>query len=814
MNINYFLKKSYLFLLLLVVQPLMSEESTGATRALVQPGHTLVYKLKGDSFFNVTEDLKLTAKHLGENVDLKNMTQDNDVLKLGYKFVFVHPQYMGLSSEKKSVEHFIKNALFKKMFAPGVYVPSEMGLELKAKVSKTGWVYTIKMLTGKKDVFIAGQNREYHKIKSFSLVVDVTFNQKELRADKATLKYRWSVDPALNKKKTYSHNIIMTFDKIVGQQQISTVKPAPKKMGHVLKLGSSDAPRVVVPANSEIVYKVEGDSLFFKGNNKLILTEQYFGESSKPTAFLKTRDERFFQTFEFAFLHPKQFGINSPEITIPYTLNQMIDTRGGSYFPRALMLNLKGQSKPSGWSYDISINNDNAANQYDYVDGKIRRNIEKFNLIVDVSYDTDLKRVTKAVLNYKWSFKPSQDSYKNQKITITFQNQLSVKPLPKDRVAKAIELGRRYLMNQMNSSRVRQFLDGKEGSGKELGVGELALAFFAILRAGTKPNDPELEEHLLKFVDYAKHHGFMNPSDRSAKLGYSGGCVLMMCEAAINDFNRKSEGVSGSSSSKAGAKRINSALKSKLMSLARICASKLSAGSGHVWTYTGDRGTMHPAHYSPAQYAVLGLRSAKILGITVPNNVWTDIHKNSYDDFKLDKTKAHMDLKMSFSGGVINNSYKYKPPGEGKWGYSYTNRVGDVKSWGHAKGGEPSFNVTCAALGNLAMAYAFNANGKHKEMKAMMSGGLLYLQNTIDTLYSRLSYYEYYSFERVAVFYGITHIDGKDWHKIMSDKIVNSQNMFTGQFAGVSYRPLMATAYAVLFLKKGTKKLYVTSTIE
>ena len=78
----------------------------------------------------------------------------------------------------------------------------------------------------------------------------------------------------------------------------------------------------------------------------------------------------------------------------------------------------------------------------------------------------------------------------------------------------------------------------------------------------------------------------------------------------------------------------------------------------------------------------------------------------------------------------------------------------------------------------------------------------------------RLSYYDYYSFERVGVFYGIKTINGVDWHKEMSEHIIKQQNL-CGEFEVSKAEQHHARdylycpqAFALLFLKKATKKLY------
>ena len=93
-----------------------------------------------------------------------------------------------------------------------------------------------------------------------------------------------------------------------------------------------------------------------------------------------------------------------------------------------------------------------------------------------------------------------------------------------------------------------------------------------------------------------------------------------------------------------------------------------------------------------------------------------------------------------------------------------------------------------------------------------MANGLLWLQQKLDDHYGKVEYYEYYSWERVAVMYGIETVNGLDWHQIMSRQIMSAQ-MATGEFStgpgtGRAHSSkLLSCAYALLFLKRGTKPL-------
>jgi len=408
------------------------------------------------------------------------------------------------------------------------------------------------------------------------------------------------------------------------------------------------------------------------------------------------------------------------------------------------------------------------------------------------------------------------------------------------RHAKAIDLGKKHLWDKIKQeSSWQPSVSGKIKNSPQRLVGSLGLAFFALLRADEDPNDPQMERYLLKYCEHARNAGYTKTNKKVDKCGYAAGCALMMIEAALNSNDTdgtivKKGGREQVSKNFRGSKR----LQTELLELADVCVFLLNAQGGpakygqkdentqrgHLWAYNGTRGFTGTGsaspHYSPAQYAVLGLRCAKLIGVDVADNVWEDIHKGVIEDFQVLGNTAlkvpkdiisaanNSTLEMEFEDGIVRKGYRMTQRGVGLWGYRR-----EETSHGYA-----NFNMVCAALGNLAMAYNFAPDKARPEMKDQIGMGLHYCQLVLENLYENLSYYDYYSWERVAVFYGVKTVKGKNWHHDMSEKICDAQNMSTGEF-NISFTldtdhsskaPLMATAYAVLFLKKATKKLGYT----
>jgi len=478
-------------------------------------------------------------------------------------------------------------------------------------------------------------------------------------------------------------------------------------------------------------------------------------------------------------------------------------------------------------------------------------------LLVQVPYIAEGSNVTRMSAN-----KYVADNFNQSSMMMDASN---------SRHAKAIDLGKKYLWDEIKKqfNGAEKKAGAKKAGAKKSGkrnpqvfrksyssswvIGSVSLAFFALLRADEDPTDPEMEKYLLKLCELAKKAGYTKTGEKVDRCGYVAGCLLMMIEAALNNND-----TDGSLVKKTQDKTVRQVfrgskkLQSELLSLAEICVRMLNAEGdrygkakskmrGHMWGYDGSRGFKGErssghhsfAHRSTAQYAVLGLRCAKLIGVNVANNVWEDIHKGAIEDFKtieeackkfksagggvtyqmkalesiLKASKKSL-LDMEFDEGIIKKGYKIKKNGVGLWPY-----YGDVSGYGYV-----SFNMVCAALGNLAMAYSFMPDKANSRMRDKIAMGLNFCQLTLDDLYDNLSYYDYYSWERVAVFYGVKTVKGKNWHHDMSEKICDAQNMSTGEFVS-NFRiakdysiehPLLPTAYAVLFLKKATKKLRYT----
>jgi len=653
-----------------------------------------------------------------------------------------------------------------------------------------------------------------------------------------------------------------------------------------VKAEDEDALRMIIYNNERHNYKIKNDS-FFNIPEKLVATDRLFGTGVSPESLLKGNNFTYCPGARYGFIHPSYVGFangqeKEVQINHPFSLGKL--KAKGSLDSSSLTLVGKAKWTSSSWKYELETPKNSTDQIYlrVEVEGQVfLAKIIKCELDISTSFDTKNERIRSTKVRHKWSLeKPAEATNNDKKKQKSLERENILKKWKRDlshtvtwsyggkekvdkvksknkgkevvvsdpRHARAIDLGKKYLWDQIKQE--SNWGSGK-GKGKDSGiyrVGSLALAFFAILRADDDPNDPEVEKYLLKYCNYARTVGYTRENLKTGKpidrCGYAAGCALMMIEAALNSNDTDGNIVKGADSKKSNRFRGSKKLQEELLELAKVCVQALNAQGkslanygkdnddeestqrGHLWSYMGTRSfasegdrTPFHTHRSPAQYAVLGLRCAKLIGLSVVDNVWVDIHKGSIEDFqtiqegvriaktgkKILEISQTSTLQMEFDNGIIKTGYKAKNNGVGLWGYTKKGR-----SHGYA-----NFNMVCAALGNIAMAYSFMPEAADPKMKDVVAMGLHYCQIVLDDLYENLSYYDYYSWERVAVFYGVKKVKGKNWHHDMSEKICDAQNMATGEFVinfsldndHSSLGEFMSTSYAVLFLKKATKKL-------
>ena len=638
--------------------------------------------------------------------------------------------------------------------------------------------------------------------------------------------------------------------------------------------------------NTPLAYKVSvsGD-IVFSVSSKLTVTDKQFGDTIDPKATFEDTSLTQYPALPYAFVNPSVLGFSkeSAKQNIDMSLGWLFGHRKDKKIQEVpVPCAAQARSTSRGWNYTFKFDAANTPRPIymSYYKTKGLYKVNEFTVSVTTSFDVDKRRVKSSTLKYAFTLAPREipeadkhhadyrDEWKKPKTlkgTVKLSSPKEVKPAEKapgyqkGKYDKYIDLGVEFLLKKLRDPsswgwKAGDFAKYHGGGTNQVVAGEMALAWFACFRGGLDPNIDEVGEALIKFVEFAENDcGYKGKAD-NIFVTYSAGAILMMIESALNPINSD-----GALDPKADKKEIaaNYRIKDKkvvseLLRLAQHLTNVLAnvdlyqkpdkygqvptVNRGHLWSYAGKRGfdlggTLEAPHVSTAQYAVLGLRCSRLIGLYVPDDVWEDVHHGYVEDcltlteaienhqINADKVRKIIPLiggglEMSFEGGVVQNAYTFKTNEVCVWPYN-------TKAMGYSP---YSFNMVCTALGNLAMAYSYLPDKAHPEMKKTMAKGLLYCQIVLDELYENLNYYDYYSWERVAVFYGVTKVKGKDWHGVMSDKIIEAQ-VPSGEFKlgpspnkGKHYdfsdrRPLLSTAYAVLFLKRATRKLHSVYTV-
>lgn len=596
--------------------------------------------------------------------------------------------------------------------------------------------------------------------------------------------------------------------------------------------------RMVVPRDMELVYKVDSkvkgeslDPLSDLLGSELRVDATHFGEAvdfEKYVIYSKSEKATSLRTLfplggEFVFLHPMDLGFTRSGQKKDLVLNILNGC--------PMTCEIKASYTSSSWTYICNLlesdKNLLPLREGQYLN-KPERVVKKLNLVVRSKFDKSNFRVKSAslVCKYESGFKNfnNQDINKNSETSARFTFDYEVKSATsyKSRLKRAIDLSRKQLWNVLlKHYDLEEILKRLQKKDKQTVVGrgflgEMGLALFAVLRAGMSPEEKEMEKKLLSFIDFFDHVYYDTSVPYEGWVVYDYAVALMVFEAALNHplHHKKNK--------KAKRYRGSKKLQKAMLAMAEKCTTLLSTGRGHVWTYSGRREKLNPGGYSRAQYAVLGLRSAKLLDLDVPSNVWEDICAGVVKDYfvselandmkemerRAKKKEGKENLAMTFfsKGYFEDQGNELKLGQRGGWRYQY--EAGKSKNKAI-----PKFTMTCSALGNLVMASKYSGI-KNKEMIEVITGGLDFLASRLNDYIKRphYNYYIYYSFERPAVFFNLKEVNGVNWHQVMSEKIMGNQ-MTTGAFSRRKYG-IVCSAYALLFLTKATRALYTVDVEE
>ncbi len=313
-------------------------------------------------------------------------------------------------------------------------------------------------------------------------------------------------------------------------------------------------------------------------------------------------------------------------------------------------------------------------------------------------------------------------------------------------IDKAIDRGVEYL-------RATQLVDGSwsQHQGTHFG-GQTALSLLTLLKAGVPADDPAV----VAALSFLRANG--------SESTYGTGCLLMALEVLGDD----------------AAREWAAALADQIVSTQG--GEDASGKQPGMWTYP-----LHPnttVCLSNTQYAILGLRSARRLGVDVPTRVFTKTLENlpKYQG-EVERVKG---LGGSDSRGVPVAGFQYRAEG------------------GH---GGTTGSMTTAALAVLHVCLEAYGTDVPKRVAADAQVLETAAWRWLDVHFALESnpnrgetwhYYYLYGLERVGAFFERPVVGGRDWYWEGARYLVAEQKG-AGDWGDQSN-----TCFAVLFLKRAT----------
>lgn len=361
-----------------------------------------------------------------------------------------------------------------------------------------------------------------------------------------------------------------------------------------------------------------------------------------------------------------------------------------------------------------------------------------------------------------------------------------LEPCTQPQIDKAIDDGVKFLV-------AKQEQDGswKGPYDSSYPSGATSIALLALLKCGASPTSPGVRK-AITFL-----------SKKNVTKTYELGLLCMALHAYGHALaKKKARGKEP--------KRVRlSGVPGKML---RDAVKKLIAdGEDGAWGYGGgvSHGTMRYDH-SNTQYAVLGLRAAELAGVKVGPRVWTEV---------LEHHLAAQQPDFRKPGVAVTGDKDVVEPR----GWSYTETPGG--GLGYASMTMTCAGVTCMMIARerLAAAKKLPANQVDAARRSINDGlawiAVNYPSSVRKTTSAvqpgakpqppRAHGYMLYGIERCAVFAEIQRFDGVyDWYQEGARLLLDAQDKATGGFND-NYKPIVGTAFALLFLKRATIPLVV-----
>ncbi|OUU25428.1 MAG: hypothetical protein CBC13_02120 [Planctomycetia bacterium TMED53] len=379
-----------------------------------------------------------------------------------------------------------------------------------------------------------------------------------------------------------------------------------------------------------------------------------------------------------------------------------------------------------------------------------------------------------------------------------------------DRITLSLEAGIDFLLTESQADPEGILA----GSHSEAIPGSRALECYALITAGVDRDHPVLRKHFKVIEDAIP----------SAERMYDVSCWVFALDAAITQAEQDALMEAGVDSlPPAVLTRLARNHRKNLKTAAEILFKGQNETGG--WRY---QSTSTDADTSVTQFAVLALAVLARRNYDIEPEVWEGVCRYilSCQDtegpvVKPEITKAppvsepleeEHDRRGKKAGTGVKERPKVIPPLTGEElveaqqrGFRYT-ATNDSATW----------NMTCAGVSSLMVAYDYGAEGFapefRKTVRDSIRDGIAWMTETWN---ATDSCYGMYSLEKVGDLGGIEKIGSHDWYQLISEHLLSRQTsegswINMGNYAGQSIR--IDTAFALLILKRASAMLTRSAT--
>lgn len=369
-------------------------------------------------------------------------------------------------------------------------------------------------------------------------------------------------------------------------------------------------------------------------------------------------------------------------------------------------------------------------------------------------------------------------------------------------IDKAIKEGAAYLRSQQKANGL---IGGvHHGSQRHYTIGATALAGLALLAAGDKRGDKELDLAMAYCRDQDKSR-----AGAGSRTTYDTGTLLMFVTEYYRTQGKKGKRKKHKTMTKEEADNPCS-MPPEIVDWIKDMAMWL------VSTQEDKGGFGYPKpreDLSNTQYALLGLRAARECGGKVPGRVFKRVIDRMLELQEQDGPKVLRTL-----GGEKKGEPVYKIDGGDKargWGY--------MQGAGDATGSMTTAGIACLAICHDALTKPrklpiYDVKLRNRVKRAVQDGfAWLDVNFTVERNPGRSAppwhYYYLYGLERAAIFANRVLIGTHDWYIEGAKLLVAQQrkdgSWDTGALGGSEYKAsaVVDTAWAILFLKKATRPL-------